>query len=524
MNKTAFIFLSFFCFLSLPAFGKPSVEIVMPNPKVTFTKRPTTDCDDNPILNGSVAAGCTRPHFVWEVSVDCASEKITLTVGFSKMEVQIREKYYQMGTLSFDQMIKHELTHVSLYRNVAKKYAQSTAAACLLRFEKLKKQGKGCGQIQREISALFFDYMDRMIEEAHRQNSLIDGGENYAYQHRQVAELERKQEEEKAELRRKQEEEKAELERKQEEEKKKAVTPDVRVTMLETKRRHNISAPDVRPAPDGRGMVRNLMTEAFLDLDRASADVDCKTRTIQVKLGYTAVIAFNENEGTSLYAYLSDSLNDRIKILEERSRKVPEKIKQDIAKIYKSYAENGVSCEDIRPKLKKRMTEYRQKISKEMIRQNNILGDAVPLWRLYFEQDRQAYFAARQSSDTPRETKTVARQISSGGPEPVSEIPREKKDMKTPEAEKAKTSSEPQNKTEAAENKVVPADQKPVMGAWDRYYISRIKFFFTRVAEELELKERFDNILKSIKNKYNQLISGNDGSMTKDTKAVENSK
>lgn len=62
------------------------------------------------------------------------------------------------------------------------------------------------------------------------------------------------------------------------------------------------------------------------------------------------------------------------------------------------------------------------------------------------------------------------------------------------------------------------------MGAQDRYYISMIRFFFIRVAEEFKLKEKFDNLLKNIKNRYNQLFSENNGSMPADTKADENSK
>lgn len=511
MNKYGPV-LSFilFCLPCAQAFGRPEVTVVPVNTQVNFeTSEAVTDC-------GPQAAGCTVPlSCIPDIKIDCEAGKIVL--DFSKFEflVQIINRY-KKGTPEFDHILKHELTHVALRKGVTEKFYQPIASAVLLRFEKSLAEKKHCFQIQSDVYGVFHEYVTRMMEEADKQNDLIDGEENYAYQWKQVWQNKLK---------------KYDRPERPAPKEKVAAKAKVSVTMLKTKRRYNITAPENiavdksgRPVANGEGILKNLVTGALLELDRASASVDCQTGRIRLELGYSATIAFNEKQGTFLYDYLMDSLSRRIAVLEQRSGNVPERIKKDTAEMYRHLAANGASCEDIRWRLNKRMKAYQQKVSEEVTRQNNILGDAVPLWRQYFEKDMQAYSVTRRSSDTPRETITVARQIPSGGPEPVSEIPREKKGMKTPEAEKAKTSSEPQNKTEAAENKIVPADQKPVMGAWDRYYISRIKFFFTRMAEELELKEKFDNILKNIKNKYNQLISGNGGSMTKDTKAVENSK
>ncbi|MGN1078828.1 MAG: hypothetical protein ACI4TE_01505, partial [Alphaproteobacteria bacterium] len=307
----------------------------------------------------------------------------------------------------------------------------------------------------------------------------------------------------------------------------------VSVVMLKTKRNYNITAPENitvdrsgKPDADGQGILKNLVTGAFLELDRAAAAVDCRTGKIRLELGYSTTISFNEKKGTFLYDYLMDSLSRRIAVLEQRSKNVADKIKQDVAKIYERLAADGAACEDIRIRLDKRMTAYRQKVSEEISRQNNILGDAVPLWRQYFEKDAKAYADARQSSVRPQEEESGVLQkiaLNESAPPVLKKRP-ERKRPQTAESEKTKRPSVPQNKTETAENHSVPADKKIVMGAQDRFYISLIKKFFTRFVEEFELKEKFNNILENIKNKYNRLVSESGGAMTKDTKTAENSK
>lgn len=512
MNKYVPALFFILCCLPCTASGRPEVTVIPVDTQVNFeTSETVTDC-------GPQAAGCTVPvSCIPDIRVDCEAERIVL--DFSKFEflVQIVNQY-KKGTPEFDHILKHELTHVALRKGVTEKFYQPIASAVLLRFEKSLAENKHCFRIQADVYGVFHEYVTRMMEEADKQNDLIDGEENYAYQWKQVWQNKLK---------------KYAAPKRPAAKEKVAAKAKVSVVMLDTKRRYNITAPENitvdrsgKPDAAGQGILKNLVTGASLELDRAKAAVDCRTGKIRLELGYSATITFNEKKGTFLYDYLIDSLSRRIAVLEQRSKNVADKIRQDVAKTYERLAVNGAACEDIRIRLDKRMTAYRQKVSKEISRQNNILGDAVPLWRQYFEKDAEVYAGARQPSVRPQEEKPAVLQriaLNENAPPVLKKRP-ERKRPQTAESEKTKRPAVPQNKTETAENHSVPTDEKIVMGAQDRFYISLIKKFFTWLAEEFELKEKFDNILENIKNKYNQLVSESGGSMTKDTKAAENSK
>ena len=108
-------------------------------------------------------------------------------MDFSKFEFLIQIiNQYKKGTPEFDHVLKHELTHVSLYEGVAKKFYKPMAAAVLLRFEKSLAEKQNCFQVQADVYRVFSQYVAQMIEEARKQNELIDGEENYAYQWEQV--------------------------------------------------------------------------------------------------------------------------------------------------------------------------------------------------------------------------------------------------------------------------------------------------------------------------------------------------
>ena len=513
MNKyVSVLFLALCCLPCAPTFARPEVTVIPVNTRVDFeTSESVTDC-------GPQAAGCTVPvSCVPSIRIDCEAGHIVL--DFSKFEflVQIINQY-KKGTPEFDHILKHELTHVALRKGVTEKFYQPIASAVLLRFEKSLAEKKHCFQVQSDVYDVFYDYVSRMIEEADKQDNLIDGEENYAYQWKQVAQNRLKNH---AAPKRSAPKEKA------------AAKAKVSLTMLETKRNYNITAPENiavdrsgRPSADGQGILKNLVTGASLEVDRAAAFVDCQTGRIRLELGYSATITFNEKRGTFLYDYLMDSLSRRIAVLERHGKNAAPKIKEDAAKVYERLAARNVACEDIRARLNKRMIAYRQKVSEEISRQNSALGDAVPLWRQYFEKDAKAYADARRFSVRPQKEKSDVSQRISLNENALSVLknPPERKRPQTAESEKIKQPSVPQNKIETAENHSVPTDKKIVMGAQDRYYISMIRFFFIRIAEEFKLKEKFDNLLKNIKNRYNQLFSENNGSMPADTKADENSK
>lgn len=371
-------FLLFFCAASLFAFSaaaRPTLEVVRNPPKVerklTIVSVPVTQC-------GVSASGCTIPSSSrYGAQTDCSRRRLTVKfdVRGYRIEIVDREK---KGTPSFDLVLKHELTHVALWNNVRERYFNATAAEALVRFEKLlNDRTKSCPQIQDEILDLLSGYMERMSEEGERQHALLDGEENYAYQSRQLYMPQKKADKTKVYR-----------------------NPAVSVEVLKTKR-----AADVSPADNqtvSGNVVKNLKTRAALEMDRASVRLHCPTGRVNVVLGYASAVAFNEDRGTSLYAYLSDSLNGRVKALEKSVSGVPDKIKADIVSNYKKLARKGMTCGEIRTWLERRVDAYRSKTNEGLIAENNALGDAVPLWRDYFKRDMDAKTAARSVRGRPK--------------------------------------------------------------------------------------------------------------------------
>ncbi len=369
-------FLFWFCvvaFSVFPVAARPSLEVVRNPPeveqKLSIVSVPVTQCK-------SGAVGCTIPvPYSYGISADCAGQRLTLQFDVRGYRIEIVDKL-KKETPNFDLTLKHELTHVALWKNIMERYFNAAASAALVRFEKqLNDRRKNCAQIQRELFDLLSDYMRRMSQEAERQHALMDGDENYAYQNNQLH-----------------------LPQKKVDKTRVNPKPIVSVNVLTTKR-----AVAVSPADDqfvSGGVVKNLKTRAAFEMDRASVKLDCPSGRVNVTLGYASTVAFNEDRGTLLYGYLSNSLNGRVKELERAVSGVSGKIKSDIAVNYKKMVENGLTCGEIRTWLEKRVNAYQSKTNKSLIAKNARLGDAVPLWRDYFKLDMDAKTQARPAFDS----------------------------------------------------------------------------------------------------------------------------
>ena len=170
---------------------KPTVKATRVEPRIIYEiSKPETACKDivlnDPTLRGHQDGGCTVPEdWIGEADVDCAKKQISFTFGFQKFTVQIANRF-KKGTVIFDQILKHESTHVSLYRKTTEKFYQPVARALLMQYERSEKNGKSCPYITADIKKLFYKYMKLLWKEQKRQNDLIDGIENYEYQDNQV--------------------------------------------------------------------------------------------------------------------------------------------------------------------------------------------------------------------------------------------------------------------------------------------------------------------------------------------------
>lgn len=472
-------------FISKPAFCRPEIKITPVDAQIDFeTSKNRTNCSGN-------AVGCTLCQSCFpDLDVDCGSQKITLDFSRFRFLIQIVDKY-QKGTPEFDNIVKHELTHVALYKGVAEKFYQPMATAVLLRFEQSLSEQKSCYQIQNDIYGVFQSYLYRMSDEYKTQNDLIDGEENYAHQWKQIY--------------------KNKFLRKKKNYSQMSSRANVRMNMLPIKRQYNILQPESvtvdrfgNPDKDGKGILKNLKTGVTLELDPVGIDVDCETGNIRVNFGFLTTVTFNEQKGTHLYEYLKDSLDKRAAALEKKAENLPGIIRRDIEKTYRRLANDRLSCQEIRMRLNQRMIAYQKKVFENSAQQNKKMGDAVPLWRFYFEKDVKVY-AKQDRQKRINQEITVAQNIEG-------QLKTEKaSSLQPPENNKISE----QNDQKTTSSKYSEEKQKIKMSATDRFYIGMIKRSLEKLMHIFDVEKKFDDMLKKIRKFYSELTSEQDDSVAK---------
>ena len=110
-------------------------------------------------------------------------EKVFIEGGYPVFLVDIAYEYLP-GTPIFNDILKHELTHVAIYRSVAEQYMTSLALEILARIRKMPLQSKG--EYLRALQPVVNRYQEMMADDADKRNNLIDGDENYHYQNSQT--------------------------------------------------------------------------------------------------------------------------------------------------------------------------------------------------------------------------------------------------------------------------------------------------------------------------------------------------
>lgn len=195
MNRKAVVFAAALivgCFSAGRAAAAPMRAEITGKPKIRYEIVPKTECrkDREKSKNGGSGygqvSGCTVPLSLdYDISIDCSRKvlKIKLSLDFV---VQIEQWIRELNDkIEFDSVMKHELTHVALYKNVYQKYAQSAAAAALAY---VKKNTCSNGAVH-----IAYKVMEGVYDEARRQNAFIDGDENYRYQAEQAGAMREKE-------------------------------------------------------------------------------------------------------------------------------------------------------------------------------------------------------------------------------------------------------------------------------------------------------------------------------------------
>ena len=162
---------------------KPIVKIHYDPGKIEYRYQ-----DENIKCGEQSADGCT--HTSWNNSIRISpflygqSEKevpvvIDLFLGFKPFLIDVSTRH-PMKSCRFDQVVKHELTHVALHRRTMEKYKKHMAAEMLAVVG--DDAGLSLAEIKRRAHAGFFNVWKKYHEEDDRQQGLLDGPDHYAYQ------------------------------------------------------------------------------------------------------------------------------------------------------------------------------------------------------------------------------------------------------------------------------------------------------------------------------------------------------
>ncbi len=184
-------------YASLPPPGPPAVRKKKPvqNPvmelnilygKVFYNHHSTIAELSEQIKGNAAGLAHSRPariFFNLWLNPDGTVKKLFLEGGYPFFLVDVAYEYLPETSL-FNETLKHELTHVALYRITAEQYMRNLAAEIVARVRKMPPQSKN-GYIQA-IRPLIDEYFLKMENEAERRNNLIDGEENYKYQFHQL--------------------------------------------------------------------------------------------------------------------------------------------------------------------------------------------------------------------------------------------------------------------------------------------------------------------------------------------------
>lgn len=344
MNRKAVVFAAALivgCFSAGRAAAAPMRAEITGKPKIRYEIVPKTECrkDREKSKNGGSGygqvSGCTVPLSLdYDISIDCSRKvlKIKLSLDFV---VQIEQWIRELNDkIEFDSVMKHELTHVALYKNVYQKYAQSAAAAALA-YVKKNTCSNGAMYIAYKV-------MEGVYDEARRQNAFIDGDENYRYQAEQAGAMR-----EKELLARRQREEAAA--RKAEEKRQK----------LAASRQKAASVPEnARLMPPERAAASSPQTRKI-----AFAEPPVEIRQLQkIQPAVASVEEPREQSGTPPSAVAEKSIVPQISEMFKKT----ERNKQDLFDIAEKYLDDDT---------RKSMEEYIDKDATKTIKQMLPLSD-----------------------------------------------------------------------------------------------------------------------------------------------------
>ncbi|MBR4126056.1 MAG: hypothetical protein IKR09_00580 [Alphaproteobacteria bacterium] len=154
------------------------LEVSRKMPKVSVVYQPQNTAfsskDGNVLCRGVDTFSCTYFGAAFSVETDCSESRISLKVVESpKMTVEL-SSLYPKGSCRFDRILKHELTHVDLYRKSLNVFIKEAERKLSEAYVSGQRESKGCKDVTQRVSDAAAVFAKQFAERMQAENVRID--------------------------------------------------------------------------------------------------------------------------------------------------------------------------------------------------------------------------------------------------------------------------------------------------------------------------------------------------------------
>ena len=165
--------------LNVPnSFSYFNVSRKMPKVTVDYQPQKTIYRQNEPEITcyGKKTLSCTHYSVAFSADTDCETSRIVLTVTEPQPMTAELSSAYPKGNCFFDQILKHELSHIETYKTVLESFIRQASEEIEKVYASGQRGLKKCEDIQNEIKSLTDSFAQRYAEEAQEENDKKDAG------------------------------------------------------------------------------------------------------------------------------------------------------------------------------------------------------------------------------------------------------------------------------------------------------------------------------------------------------------
>ena len=164
-------------------------EVSRKMPQVTTEYQPQetvfkTD-EANVVCRDENTFSCTFFEANFETSIDCEKSRIVLKVTEPQKMTVALSSLYPKGSCPFDRILKHELSHVGVYKKTLSNFIKQTEQKLSDEYRKGQVESKKCEEIKKRIATLTQGLAKSYAEMAKAENAkldLEDGSHKYDFE------------------------------------------------------------------------------------------------------------------------------------------------------------------------------------------------------------------------------------------------------------------------------------------------------------------------------------------------------